>query len=150
MCFFRPAGRFRDGLARPISAPLGSADGESTRDPPVASLALALAPWLARGALKVEKFESVSRVAPLAPQGRAGDVKAALRQSHPRNKNVQSIPYICPMNTDLLYDTSINTPHTCENHTHICALAMLLRSTQGGRRYVTTHRSSSIRVHMKP
>ena len=53
------------------------------------------------------------------------------------------------MNSDLLHDTSINTPHTCDNHTHPCALTMLLRSTQGGCRYVTTHRSGSIRVHMK-
>ena len=35
---------------------------------------------------------------------------------------VQSTPYIYPMNSDLLYDSSINTPHTCENHTHPCAL----------------------------
>ena len=48
--FFRPAGRFRDRLARQISAPLGSYDGESTGDPPVASLALALGPWPARRA----------------------------------------------------------------------------------------------------
>ena len=75
LCFFRPAGRFRDGLARQISAPLGSADGESTGDPPVASLALALAPCPAQRALKAEKIESVSRVAPPAPRGRAGDVK---------------------------------------------------------------------------
>ena len=101
--FFRPAGRFRDRLARQISAPLGSYDGESTGDPPVASLALALSPWPVRCALKVEKIESVSRVASPAPLGR--------RQSHPQEKKVQSIPNIFPMNSDLLYD-SRNTPHT--------------------------------------
>ena len=73
-----------DGLARQISAPLASADGESTGDPSVASLALALAPWPVRRALKVEKIESVSRDAPPSPRGRAGDVKPALRQSYPR------------------------------------------------------------------
>ena len=78
-CFFRPAGLFRDGLARPISAPLASPDGESTGDPPVASLALTLAPWPARRALKVENIESFSRVAPPSPRCRAGDVKPALR-----------------------------------------------------------------------
>ena len=85
--FFSTGGPFRNGLARPISAPLGSDDGESTGDPPVASLALALAPWPARRALKVEKIESVSRVVPPAPRGRAGDVKPALRQSDPRKKS---------------------------------------------------------------
>ena len=44
LCFFRPAGCLRDGLARQISAPLGSADGELTGNPSVASLALTLAP----------------------------------------------------------------------------------------------------------
>ena len=34
--FFFWAGPFRDGLARPISAPLASDDGEPTGDPPVA------------------------------------------------------------------------------------------------------------------
>ena len=86
VCFFRPAGRFRNGLAKQISAPLASVDGESTGDPSVESLALALAPWPARRALKVEKFESVSRDAPLSPRCRAGDVKPALRQSLPRKK----------------------------------------------------------------
>ena len=62
--FFRPAAHFRHGLARQISAPLASADGESTVDPSVASLALALAPWLARRALKVEK-SSQFRESPL-------------------------------------------------------------------------------------
>ena len=76
----------------------------------------------ARRALKVEKIESVSRDVPPSPRCRAGDVKLALRQSHPRKKKVQSIPYIYPMNSDLLYDSSINTPHTSENHTHPCAL----------------------------
>ena len=79
-CFFRPAGLFRDGLARPISAPLGSPDGESTGGPPPANLAFALAPWPARRAPKVEKIESISRVTPPAPRGRAGDVKRALRE----------------------------------------------------------------------
>ena len=54
------------------------------------------------------------------------------------------------MNSDLLYDASISTPHTCEkSHPSMCTHHMLLRSTQGGCRYVTTHRSSSVRVHMK-
>ena len=91
-CFFRPARRFCDGLDRPISAPLASYDGESSGDPPVASLALALAPWPARRALKIEKIESVSRVAPPAPRGRAGNVKPALREKTSSKKNVQSIP----------------------------------------------------------
>ena len=47
-----------------MSAPLASADEESTVDPSVASLALALAPWLARRALKVEK-SSQFRESPL-------------------------------------------------------------------------------------
>ena len=122
-CFFRPAGRFRDGLARPISALLASPDGESTGDPSVASLALALAPWLARCALKVEKVESVLPVARSAPRGRAGDVKSALRGSHPRKQKVQSIPYIYPMRSDLLCDSSINTPHvdlTRDSHPSMC------------------------------
>ena len=38
-------------------------------------------------------------------------------------KKVQSIPYIYPMNSDLLYDSSRNTPRTCENHTHPCAVS---------------------------
>ena len=80
-CFFRPAGRFRDGLARPISSPLALPDGESTGDPPVASLALSLAPWPAPRAHEVEKIEPVSRVTPPTPRGRAGDVKPALRYS---------------------------------------------------------------------
>ena len=119
LCFFQPAGRFHDGLARPISAPLGLADGESTADPPVASLALA--PWPARRAFKVQKIKSVWRVAPPAPRGRAGDVKPALRQSSSKRK-VQSISYVYPMNSNLLYDSSIKTPHACENYTHPCAL----------------------------
>ena len=98
--FFRPAGRFRDRLARQISAPLGSYDGESTGDPPVASLALALGPWPARCALKVEKIESVLRAAPQSLRCRAGDVKPALRQSSSHKKS--SVPYIYPMNSDLL------------------------------------------------
>ena len=76
LCFFRPAGCFRDGHERQISVPLASDDGESTGDPPVASLALA--PWPARRALKVETIESVSRVARPSPRGRAG-VEPALR-----------------------------------------------------------------------
>ena len=102
--FFRPAAHFRHGLARQISAPLASADGESTGDPSVASLALALAPWPARRALKVEKFESVSRDAPPSKRCRAGDLEPGLRQSHPRKNNVQSIPYIFPMKHDLLHE----------------------------------------------
>ena len=100
MCFFRPAGRFRDGLARQISAPLASDDGEPTGDPSVASLALA--PWPARRALKVEKIESVSRDTPPAPRCRAGDVKPALGNSYPRKKIIQSIPYFFAMKRDLL------------------------------------------------
>ena len=100
--FFSTDGPFRDGLARQISAPLASADGESTGDPSVASLALALAPWPARRALKVEKIESVSLDAPPSPRCRAGDVKPALRWTHRRKKNGQSIQYIFPMKRDLL------------------------------------------------
>ena len=123
-CFFRPAGRFRDGLARQISAPLASADGESTGDPSVASLALAL--WPAQRALNVEKNESVSRDAPPSPRCRAGDVKPALRQSHPRKKKIQSIPYIYLMNNDLLHQEISRTRTSREDHTHPCALIMLL------------------------
>ena len=65
---FRPAGRFRDSLARPISAPHGSPNGESTWDPPVASLALALAPWPARRAPK-SKILSQFRGSPLRLRG---------------------------------------------------------------------------------
>ena len=50
------------------------------------------------------------------PRGRRETRSAT--ESSPK-KNVQSIPYIYPMNSDLLYGTSLNTPHTCENHTHI-------------------------------
>ena len=135
-------GRFRDGLARQISAPLASADGESTGDPSVASLALALAPWPARRALKVEKIESVSRDAPPSPRCRAGGVKPALRQSHPRKKKVQSIPYIYPMSSDLRYDSSRNIPHvdfTRGSHSSMCTHHAASGSTQGGCRYVTTH-----------
>ena len=85
-CLFRPAGRFRAGLARPISTPVGSADGESTENPPPASFALALAPWPARRPLKVEKIESISRVAAPAPRCRASYVKPGLQGSHPRKK----------------------------------------------------------------
>ena len=140
--FFRPAGRFRDSLARPSSAPLDSTDGESTGDPPAASLALALAPWPARRAPKVEKIESASRVAPQAPRGRAGDVKPALGDRHPRKKKVQSIPYIYPTNSDLRYVSSRNTPHvdvTRESHPSMCTHHAAAGSTQGGCRYVTTH-----------
>ena len=99
LCIFRPAGRFRDGLARKISAPLAPADGESTGDPPVASLALALAPWPARRALKVEKIEPVSRDTPPAPRCRAGDVKPALGNSHPRIKKCSVDPIHFPNET---------------------------------------------------
>ena len=47
----------------------------------VTSLALALAPWPGRRALKVEKMESVSRDSAPSPRCRAGGVKLALRQS---------------------------------------------------------------------
>ena len=56
------------------------------RGPPVANLALALAPWLARRALKEEKIEPVSRVPPLDPRGRAGDVKPALHETSSKKK----------------------------------------------------------------
>ena len=36
-----------------------------------------------------------------------------------------------------------------ESHPSMCTHNMLLRSTQGGCRYVTTHRSNSVRVHIK-
>ena len=78
-CFFRPAGRFRAGLARPMSAPLDSPDGESPGDPPAASLALALAPWPVWRAPKVEKIESVLRVTLPVPRCLAGYVKPSLR-----------------------------------------------------------------------
>ena len=58
--FFSPGGPFRNGLARPISAPLGSDDGESTGDPPVASLALA-SPRGPRGALSKSKTSTQFR-----------------------------------------------------------------------------------------
>ena len=85
-CFFRPAGRFRAGLVRPISAPLCSSDGESTGDPPAASLALTLAPWPAKRAAKVDQIESVSRATPPAPRCLAGYVKPALRYGHSKKK----------------------------------------------------------------
>ena len=56
------------------------------------------------------------------------------------------------MNSDLLYDSPRNSPHvdlTRESHPSMCTHHVLLRSTQGGCRYVTMHRSSSVRVHMK-
>ena len=111
-CFFRPPGRFRDGLARPILAPLASHDGESTGDlRPRASPSPS--PRGSRGALSKLKKSSQFRGSPLpAPRGRAGDVKPILRQRHARKKKVQSIPYIHPMNSDLQYDPSTNTPHT--------------------------------------
>ena len=36
-----------------------------------------------------------------------------------------------------------------KSHPSMCTHHMLLRSTQGGCRFVTTHRSCSVRVHMK-
>ena len=92
----RSAEGFRAGLTRSISASLGSADGESTGGPPPASLALALAPWPARRAPKVEKIETVSRVTPPAPPCQAGYVKPGLRYSHSRRKrsvNPIQFPY---------------------------------------------------------
>ena len=65
----------------PVACQLASPHGEHPT-PRRTILALALAPWPAQRALKVEKIESVSRVAPPSPRGRAGDVKPALRQSH--------------------------------------------------------------------
>ena len=62
-----------------------------------AILALAFAPWPARRVLNVEKIQSVSRDAPPSPQCQESDVKPALRQSDPRKKHVQSIPYIYPI-----------------------------------------------------
>ena len=85
----------------------------------------------ARRALKVEKIESVSRDVPPSPRCRAGDVKLALRQSHPRKKKVQSIPYIYPMKNKLLhcsYDEIFN-PHNAERrHT---ALTHVTHTGQG-------------------
>ena len=67
-CFFRPAGRFRSGLARPISAPLASDDGESTgdrqsRDSPSPS------PRGPHGALSRSKKSSQFRGSPLRLRG---------------------------------------------------------------------------------
>ena len=142
-CMFRPAGRIRDALARPISSPLGSPDGELTGYPPVVTVVRALAPRRERRALKVEQIESVVRVTPPAPRCRAGDVRPALRDRHLRNKNVQCIPFIYPMDSDLLCDSSRNTPHvdvvTRELHPCMCTHHAAAGSTQGGCRYVTTH-----------
>ena len=108
--FFRPAGRFRDGLARQISVPLASADGESTGDPPVASLALVPAPWPARRALKVEKnrISFAGHPSGSALPNRRLETRCGKQSSS--KKNVQSIPYIYAMNSDLLYDSSRNIP----------------------------------------
>ena len=103
-------------------------------------------PWLLNSAQNIPWNPVIFEGRPPAPRGRAGDVKPALRQSHHPKKNVQSILYICPMKSEMLLNTSTNTPHTYETHIHPCALTMLLRSTQGGCRDVTTHCSSSVRV----
>ena len=122
-CIFRPAWRCRDGFALLISWPLDSTDGKSTGDPQVGSLALALAPSPLGALQTVEKIEPISRVAPPAPRGRAGDVKPVLQSSHPRKQNVQSISYIYAMKNSLLNDTSISTPQvhvTRKSHPSMC------------------------------
>ena len=97
--------------------PLGSVDGEATEQPPPASLALALAPWPACRAFKVEKIGSVSRVTPPGPPCQAGYVKPGLRYSHCRKKQSQSIPYIfpikniCCMKYDVLCSANSASPH---------------------------------------
>ena len=131
---------------RPRTADLGAAPLARQgidRGPPVASLVLALAPWPARRALKIETIESVSRVAQPAPRGRAGDVKLALRGSHPREKKEVYPTYIYPINSDVLYDSSRNTPHmqvTRGSHPSMCIHHAAAGSMQGGCRYVTPHR----------
>ena len=68
-------------------------------------------------------------------------MKTALRQSSSKKK-VQSIPYIYPMNSDLLYDSSRNIPHvdlTRELHLSMCTHHAAAGGKQGGCRYVTTH-----------
>ena len=99
-CFFRPVGCFRSGVARPISAPLGSADGESPEGPPPASIALVLAPWPAQRAPKVEKFEVSFAGDPSrsAVPSRLRETRSAIRHSR---KKGQSIPYSFPMKNDL-------------------------------------------------
>ena len=62
MCFFQPAGGFREGLARQISETLASSDGESTGDPSVALLALSLTP---RCSLSKSEKSSQFRGSPL-------------------------------------------------------------------------------------
>ena len=43
----------------------------------------------------------------------------SVTESSSKKKKVYSIPYIYPMNSGLLHDSSINTPHTSrEDHTH--------------------------------
>ena len=119
-CFIRLAWRFRDGLARPISVPVGSAHEKSIGRLPAASSPRRLALW-ARRAPKVETIESVSRVTPPAPQCIAGYVKPALRII--LEKRVRSIPHIFPMKKSLLDDISIHTPHmhlTRESHPSMC------------------------------
>ena len=57
-------------------------------------------------------------------------------------KMVQPIPYIYPMNSDLLYDSSRNIPHvdlTRGSHPSMCT-HHAAGSTHGGCRCVTTHR----------
>ena len=106
------------------------------------SRALGLSPWPARRALKVKEIESVSLVAPPTLWGREGDVKPVLRQRYPRKIEVQSIPYIYPMNSDSLYDSSRNIPHvdfTRGSHPSMCTHRAAPGSTQGGCRYGTTH-----------
>ena len=81
-------------------------DGESTGDPSVAILALALAPWPARRALKVEKIELVSRDAlPSAVPSTRRETRSGKRTSS--KKNVQSIPYSFPIKNKLLHEVFI-------------------------------------------
>ena len=140
---FRPAGGFRDGLARQISAPLGSADGESTGDPPVA-----LAPWPARCRSRKNRVSFAGH-----PSGSAGPSRRRETRSLGEissKKKAQSITHIYPMNSDVLYDSSRSTPQvdlTRESYPSMCphhaatvhAGRVLLRSTQRGCQYETTH-----------
>ena len=121
-CYFRPARRFRSGLARPISAPLGSPTGNrpvtrrsrvSTSPSPVARAT--------RSQSRKKRVSFAGRPSGSAVPSRLLVTHSAIQLSS--NKNVQPIPYIFSMTNSLLYNTSINTPHVHmkqESHPSMC------------------------------
>ena len=80
------------------------------------------------------------------PSGSAGPSRRRESRSARKTslkKKVQSMPYIYPMNSDLLCDSSRNTPPhvdlTRESHPSMCTHHADAGSTEGGCRYATKH-----------